>query len=152
MAVIWNMSDKKCILWARDIKSLLFLIIIISASWICNLFWVSCLSNKWLLYQWVASILRQFWIILSPNKEWGKIFFFSCPRHCDRGLIVDIEFCFQIWNKKEDNIISSRVISSHIGLMYSGTPWSCKIEVSHQICLSSILLMVFPLGLQLFCF
>ena len=27
------------------------------------------------------------------------------PRHCDRGLIVDIVYFFQIWNQKELNII-----------------------------------------------
>ena len=31
-------------------------------------------------------------------------------------------FYFQIWNKKEHNIIISRVISSHMGPMYNETP------------------------------
>ena len=91
---------KKCILWARDIKSMFFLIVIIYIYiyiYIYNIyiyipwhgifffFLVSCLSNKSLSYYWVASILRQFRMILSLNKEWRKIFFLSCPRHCDRG-------------------------------------------------------------------
>ena len=59
----------------------------------------------------------------SPNKFWRKIFFLSCPRHSDRGLIVDIVYYFQIWNKIEHNIISSRVISSHVGPMYIETPY-----------------------------
>ena len=51
---------------------------------------------------------------LSPNMKWCKIFFLSCPRHCDWGLIVVIVYCFQIWNIKENNMIISRVISSHM--------------------------------------
>ena len=41
--------------------------------------------------------------------------------HCDRGLIVVIVYYFQIWNKKDHNIIISRVISSHMGPMYIET-------------------------------
>ena len=51
-----------------------------------------------------------------------KIVFLSCPMHSDGGLIVVIVYYFQIWNKKEHNIISSRVISSHMGPMYIETP------------------------------
>ena len=53
----------------------------------------------------------------------AKYFFFSCPRHCDQGLIVVIVYYFQIWNKKKHNIIISWVISSHIGPMYIKTPY-----------------------------
>ena len=70
----------------------------------------------------VASILRQFWKILSLNKSWGKIFSLSCPKHCDRGLIAVIVYYFQIWNKKE-HIIINRVMSSHMGPMYIETPY-----------------------------
>ena len=63
-------------------------------------------------------------MILSLNK-WRKIFFLSCPRHSDRGLIVDIVYYFQIWNKKEQSIIISRVISSHMSPMYIKTPCIC---------------------------
>ena len=49
--------------------------------------------------------------------------FLSCPRYCDRGLVIVIEYYFQIWNKKEHNIISSRVISNHMGSMYIETPY-----------------------------
>ena len=38
IAVIWNTSCKKCIFWARDMKSIFFLIISISASRTCHLF------------------------------------------------------------------------------------------------------------------
>ena len=79
MVVIWNMSNKKCTLWARDIKSMLF--------------------------------------FFTQN------IFLSCPRHCDRGLIVDIVYYFQIWNKKEYKIIISRVINSHMGSMCIETPY-----------------------------
>ena len=65
-----------------------------------SFFLVSCLSNKLLSYKWAASILRQFSMILSPNKSRRKIFFLSCPRHCERGLIILIVYYFQIWNKK----------------------------------------------------
>ena len=44
--------------------------------------------------------------------------FLSCPRYCDRGLIVVRVYYFQIWNKKEHTIIINRVISSHMGPMY----------------------------------
>ena len=49
-----------------------------------------------------------------------KIFFLSCLRHCDRKLIVGTVYCFQIWNKKELNIIS-RDTSSHIDLIFIET-------------------------------
>ena len=42
--------------------------------------------------------------------------------HCDGGLIV-VVYYFQIWNKKEHKIISSRVISSQIGHMYIEKPY-----------------------------
>ena len=32
----------------------------------------------------------KFWMILSPNKLWRKIFYLSCPKHCDEGLIFVI--------------------------------------------------------------
>ena len=67
-------------------------------------------------------MLAQFLMILFPNKLWHKIFLLSCPRHCDQGLIVVILYYFQIWNKKEHNIIISKFISSHMGLMYIETP------------------------------
>ena len=47
-----------------------------------------------------------------------KYFFLSYPRHCDQELIVVIVYYFLIWNKKELNIIISRVINSHMSPMY----------------------------------
>ena len=61
-------------------------------------------------------------MILSPNKSWRKIFFLSCPSHCDRELIVIIVYYLQIWKKKHI-FINSRVISSPIGHMYIETPY-----------------------------
>ena len=66
-----------------------------------------------------AKFLAQFWMIVSPNKSWRKIVFLSCPRHSDRGLVVVIIYYFQIWNKKEQKIIMSRVISSHMVGLYT---------------------------------
>ena len=85
---------------------------------------MSCLCNKSLSYQWIASILRQFSMILSPNKWWRKISFLSCPKHCDQGLIVVIVYYFQIWNQKGHKIISSKVISSHMDPMYIETTYN----------------------------
>ena len=48
------------------------------------------------------------------------IFSLSCPRHCDKGLIVVIVTIFTSETKK--NMIMSEVISSHLGPMYIETP------------------------------
>ena len=37
--------------------------------------------------------------------------------------MVIIVYYFQIWNKKEHNIVISRVISSHMGPVYIVTPY-----------------------------
>ena len=50
-----------------------------------------------------------------------KIFFLFYPSHCDRGLIIFIVYYFQIWNKEEHTITISRVISCHMGPMYTET-------------------------------
>ena len=49
--------------------------------------------------------------------------FLSYPRHCDQGLIVVIVYYSNIWNKKEDNVIISRIISSHMGPIYIETAY-----------------------------
>ena len=49
------------------------------------------------------------WLCFQISSD-TKYFFVSR----DGGLIVFIVYYFQIWNKKEHNIIISRVISSHI--------------------------------------
>ena len=54
-------------------------------------------------------------MIFSRNKLWSKIFFHSCPRHCNREIIVVIIYSFQIWNKKE-HIIVNKAISSYMVL------------------------------------
>ena len=43
----------------------------------------------------------------------------------NQELIVVMVYYFQIWNKKEHNIIICRVISSHIGPLYIETSYSC---------------------------
>ena len=53
-------------------------------------------------------------------------YIFSCPRHCDQGLIV-IVYYFQIWNKRTQDI--SSLISSYIGPMYIET--HCIIQSIH---------------------
>ena len=53
-------------------------------------------------------------------------FFLSCPKHCDRGLIVVIVYYFQIWNKKEHNIISGRIITSCVGPIYNTTLYTTE--------------------------
>ena len=58
-----------------------------------HLFWD---SFKWFCFQ------------ISSDE---KYFLLTCPRHCYQALIVVIMNNFQIWNKKEHNIIISRVIS-----------------------------------------
>ena len=74
----------------------------------------------------------------------AKIFFFSCPSHCDQGLIIVIVYYFWIWKKKE-HIFSSRVISNHTVPMFTETPsiirifhiknctfgWDCRIHRLH---------------------
>ena len=64
-------------------------------------------------------------MILSPNNEWYKIFFLSCPKHWDRRLLIVLVYYIQIWNKKKRNIIIIiiiRVICIRIGPMYIETP------------------------------
>ena len=87
----------------------MFFIDIIPASRTGNFFLVSCLCSKSFSYYWVASTLRQFWMILSPNKLWRKIFyvmpsfllflpgfrtpFSSCLRNCSI-LRVRLDFSY----------------------------------------------------------
>ena len=47
--------------------------------------------------------------------------YFSSPKDNDPGLIVVIVYYFQIWNKKELNIIIIWVISSYKGPIYIET-------------------------------
>ena len=77
--------------------------------WLCDLKCVYPTMNLDFLRRIVkinltVKFARQFWMILSSNK-WRKIFSLYCPRHCDRGLIAVIVNYFQIWNKKEQDII-----------------------------------------------
>ena len=65
------------------------------------------------------------WFCLQINSD-AKYFFLSCPRYYRikyQGLIVVIGYHFQIWNKKEHNIIISWVIRSNMGPMYIETPY-----------------------------
>ena len=66
-------------------------------------------------------------MILSPNIEMQNIFL-SCPRYCDRGLIVVIVYYFQILNTKEHNIISS-----FMGPMYNEIPYKRQAAVLFKV-------------------
>ena len=101
MAVIWNTSYKKCILWARDIKSMSFLKLLLYQLpghpivfefhvSVINPYHINGLHLFWDNYKW-------FCLLISSD---AKCFFFSSPKHCDRVLIVVIVYYFQIWNKK----------------------------------------------------
>ena len=70
MPVIWNMSCKICIFWAKNIKSMFLIVIYQLPGYVIFFFFflVSFLRIKSVSYKWVTSILRQFWMILSPNK------------------------------------------------------------------------------------
>ena len=81
MAVIWNLFGKDCVFSERDTNVCFFFYYV---------FWVSCLSNKSLSYKWVASILRRFLMILSPNKLWCKIFFLLLSK----ALWLRINSCY----------------------------------------------------------
>ena len=59
----------------------------------CQFYLLYFLSNKSLLYEWVASILNG-----SVFKLVTQDFFRSGWRHCGQGLIVAIVYYFQIWN------------------------------------------------------
>ena len=69
------------------------------------------------------------WYCLQISSD-AKYFFLSWPRCGDQGLIVVIVYYFQIWNKKEHNIIISRVISSHMVPMYIET--HCIYMIQHR--------------------
>ena len=55
---------------------------------------------------------------------YAKYLILFCPRLCDLGLIDVIVYYFQIWNKVKHNIIISRTISRHMGLMFTETPYT----------------------------
>ena len=72
---------------------------------------MGCAYLKWVLNDFVSKL------VVTQN------IFLSCPRHFDQGLIVVIVYDFQIWNKREHNIIIIRVIIYHMGPMYIETPY-----------------------------
>ena len=74
ITVIWNTPCKKMHPMSLRHQINVFLIVIISTSRTSNIFWVTCLSNRSLSYYEVASISKEFWMILSLNKLWHKIF------------------------------------------------------------------------------
>ena len=65
------------------------------------------------------TVLNDFCLQINNN---AKYFSLSCPRHCDRELIVVQVYYFQIWNKKE-HIIISRVINHIYQPLRSGWIW-----------------------------
>ena len=58
----------------------------------------------------------------------------------DWGLIVVIVYYFQIWSKKEHNIIISRVINSHMGPMYIEIPYIFNLynSIYYQLFVSTV--------------
>ena len=59
------------------------------------------------------------WFCLQISND-AKWFFLSCPRNCDRGLIVVIVYYFLIWNNNNNNkhnIIISK-LCSHMDPLY----------------------------------
>ena len=93
-------------------------------------------------FEFLVSVINHYHInglhLFWDSFEWlvTQNIFPSCPRHCDRGLIV-IVYYFQIWKKTKKqktkkkkkttknknkththNIIISRVISSHMDPVY----------------------------------
>ena len=69
-----------------------------------------------------------------------KYFFPSCPKHCDWGLIVVIVYYFQIWNKKEHNII----ITSFMGPMYIKIPYTYINVAKNSTRKVTVFIMTFP--------
>ena len=103
MVVFWIMSCKEYILWAWDMKSMLFKLLLYQLSGHANFFWGGGV---------LVSLINHYHINgLSPNKCWRKIFFLFCPRHCDRGLIVVVVNCFQIWNKNNTTFLLVEILA-----------------------------------------
>ena len=118
------MSCKKCILWARNIKSMFFL----------NYFYISFQDMK--SFSVFPELVINHYHINGLHLFWDSFEWFSLQINCDakyffllskafglRIIIVVTAYYFQIWNKKEHNIISCRLISSHTDPMYIETPW-----------------------------
>ena len=107
----WYTSCKKCILWASGIKSMFL-----------NFYYISFQDMQPFFFKFLVSVVNHYHINglhLFWNSFHAKWFFLSCPRHCDRELVVVI-FKFET-KKKEHNVIINRVISSHIGSVYIET-------------------------------
>ena len=114
-------------------------------------FWVSCLSKK--NHHHINGLhlfLDSFgWRCLQISCD-VKYFFLSCLRHCDQGLISVIVYYYQIWNKKEHNIIISRVISCHMGHVYIETPYICWLDwETHKKHGSTFSVRTFPVSFSL---
>ena len=146
MAVIWNTSNKKCILSASDIKSMFYYY---------YYYYISFQDMEY-FFEFFVSVKNHYHInrlyLFWDSFEWfclqissdAKYFVFS-SRHCDQGFIVVILYYFQIWNIKEYNIIIIIiiiitiiiiiiiVISSHIGPMYIETPYINGLQLFWEI-------------------
>ena len=141
MVVIWNTSSKKITLWGRQNKSMFFFQLVLyqlpgHAIFFKFLFTVINHYHINELHLFWGS-LECFCLLISSD---AKYFFVSCPRHCDRGLIVVIVCYFQIWNKTEHNIIIRRVINSHLGPMYIATHSSYTLHDRRSVIIFSGLL------------
>ena len=118
MAVIWNTSCRKCIIWARDIKSF-FLLLLYQ------------LPGHAIFFEFLVSVINPYHInglhLFWNSFEWFCLYisrdpkYFSSLVQCILIIVVIIHY-FQIWSKKEHDIIISRVISRHMGPVYIDTP------------------------------
>ena len=124
MAIFRNTSSKKCILWARDSKSMFcFFLISYYIIFEFRIFFFFSFLSQYLIIVIIMSCIY-FERILNDfvsKKEKAPNIFFSGPRLYDRELVVVLVYYFQIRNKKEYNIIISRVTSSHMGPVYIET-------------------------------
>ena len=74
--------------------------------------------------------LHGFWMILSPNKSWCKIFFLSYPRHCNRELIIVIVYFFSSLKQKGTEPYFRRIIRSHVGPIHIEHSYTCLLNLN----------------------
>ena len=134
-----------------------------------SFFWVSCLSNKSLSY--FASVLRQFSMILSPNKKWRKIFFLLLSKTLELRINSCYSLLFSNLKQKKNVILLVEILAvtwvpcilrhpiyihilSKVGVLSWGWPNgslfnSYKTEVLRRVLLHSLDCSTLPLILTL---
>ena len=85
--------------------------------------WVGISVKAKLPARFCVHIFERFWLQISCDAK----YFLSCPRHCDRVLIVVRAYYFQIWNKQKNTTLLVVVICSHIDPIYIET--LCIMEI-----------------------